>query len=172
LDETDAGAMLFGVGLLGLASYYGYKHLVSEQQPINVITSSVNNNIPLCGNDRQDMLSYLNAVRKQNNLNELNWNEQLYNVAQYWANECVKYNIVEHYYNGSSPSIRAYQFGINVNDTIIEVMSKTYSPQKAMINFMNSPSHRKGCLMSDLYIAGVGVANTQDGMKLFVIDML
>lgn len=126
----------------------------------------------LSGNDRQDMLLYLNATRKQYSLNELRWDNSLYNVAQYWANECVKYNIVEHYYNGSSPSVRAFQFGITGPGTIIEVMSKTYSPQKAMINFMNSPSHRKGCLMSDLYIAGVGVANTQDGMKLFVIDML
>ncbi|HQL11996.1 MAG TPA: CAP domain-containing protein [bacterium] len=168
--------MLFGLSLFGIAGYVGYTQVLKTNQvytPVSVNNySNTSNNLILSGNDRQDMLLYLNATRKQHGLNELRWDSSLYNVAQYWANECVKYNIVEHNFNGSSPSIRAFQYGITGPGTIIEVMSKTYSAQKAMINFMNSPSHRQGCLTSGLSKAGVGVSNTQDGMKLFVIDMM
>jgi len=160
---------LLGFGMAGTAAVLMLKPDLLTQIPVNLPSE-----IPIIptGSEKDRLLAAINSERSKASIGSLSLNSQLNQVAQYWANECVKYGISEHYYNGSTPAIRAYQFGISGGGTIYEILSKTWSPERAVSNFLNSPSHRYAMLLGSLSKAGLGVASYGNGYNIYVIDML
>ncbi|NMC75973.1 MAG: CAP domain-containing protein [Candidatus Methanofastidiosa archaeon] len=160
---------LLGFGMVGTATVLMLKPDLLSKIPVDLPSE-----IPILpsGSEKDRLIAAVNNERTKVGVRTLSLDSQLNQVAQYWANECVKYNISEHYYNGSTPSLRAYQFGISGSGTIYEILSKTWSPERAVSNFLNSPSHRYAMLLGSLSKAGLGIASYGNSYKVYVIDML
>ncbi|MCC7573165.1 MAG: CAP domain-containing protein [Candidatus Methanofastidiosum sp.] len=160
----DSKLLVLGAGAVGLGSILLFDSSLLKS-PFSVL------GLPI--SDKSKLLSLINQERMKAGARALSHDTTLEQIAQYWANECVKYNISEHYYNGSTPSIRAYQFGLTGTGKIYEILSKTYAPEKSVINFLNSPDHKYAMLLGSLSRAGVGIATYGDPtFKIYVINMM
>ncbi len=160
----DSKLLVLGAGAVGLGSLLLLDSSLLGS-PFSVL------GLPI--DDKSKLLSLINQERAKVGARALAHDATLEQIAQYWANECVKYNISEHHYNGSTPSLRAYQFGLTGTGKIYEILSKTYTPEKAVINFLNSADHKYAMLLGSLSRAGIGIATYRDPtFKIYVINMM
>ena len=123
----------------------------------------------------EEVFGLINAVRAENDLPPYTYSEQLAQVAQLHALDCLQRGLLDHTgSDGSSAKTRILRSGYDAAGTA-EVMVQSASPQEAVNWWMdevppNDP-HRSTLLGSFLTEIGVAVVSLDNGQYYFVADL-
>jgi len=128
---------------------------------------SGNENIPSSNTAfEKEMMSLINAFRKKNNLNELEWNESLAKAARYHAKDMCVDNYFEHesYDRIGGRLKKTYKTFDRVRKFLdkglfanSENIGSGFDTAKEMFDtWLSSPGHRKNIMLPNSKFIGVG----------------
>ncbi len=111
-----------------------------------------------------DMLDKINAQRKNEGLEPLNYDNALSNVARDHSIDMMNKRYFAHIsLSGKTPFDRLHDAKISY-DLAGENLAVSDSVDKAITALMESPTHRANILNKDFHKAGIGIAINQDGV--------
>lgn len=118
--------------------------------------------------DERRVFDLINQERRQNGLNELNWDPQLARLARDYSQKMARENFFSHHDSeGNSVESRARLMRIKNFSKIGENLfySEGYRnpPAIAVRGWMRSPGHRRNILDRGYQETGIGIAESPDG---------
>ena len=115
----------------------------------------------------------INEIRQENNLNLLENNEKLAQVARDYSRQMAQGNFFSHTSpDGSTPAQRVSAAGITYLIVGENLFRSTNAPNPVSLSvkgWMNSPGHRKNILRSAFNQTGVGI--WQDGNRFYATQL-
>ena len=124
--------------------------------------------LPTIEEIRQEMIQRINEVRRENGVSELTVNQSLMNAAQ----ECSAMLNTSHKNKEECLTVIAcgYPHGFNCNLTAFTGVGMHRIAEKAVTNWVKSPSHFQTMIAPDCDTLGVGV--TVDNSRVFCYMMV
>lgn len=118
--------------------------------------------------EEKKIFELINKERNKYNLNDLNWNSDLADLARAYSKKMARENFFSHYdENGNSVSERAKAMKISKWKKIGEnlFMSQGYEKfsQLAVKGWMRSQMHRQNILEANYNETGIGIAKSRNG---------
>ncbi len=126
-------------------------------------------------NDEFQIFQLINAERYKNRLENLEWNDELADVAREYSEKMADENFFEHTdFEGKTLFDRIREHGIRKWSKIGENLFvcrgiKNFS-SFAVQNWMKSPSHQRNILDYDWTTTGIGIAKSGNG-KIYITQV-
>jgi uncharacterized protein YkwD len=125
--------------------------------------------------NEDEIFALVNEERLKKDLNALNWDDHLSEIARNYSKQMARENFFDHFDpKGADIVVRAKKSKLRRWDKIGENLFyfKGESDYKdfAVRNWMKSPTHRQNILDKDFNTAGIGIAESGDG-EIFITQV-
>lgn len=116
----------------------------------------------------REIFRLVNRERRKRNLNELEWNADLAEMARKYSEKMADENFFSHFdLQGANVAKRAQKARIKgwtrIGENLFTIENYSSFDRFAVKAWMNSPSHRQNILDKDWTTTGVGVAQADNG---------
>lgn len=143
----------------------------TESNIIGIVSSEfikLSDSDEVLSSDESKLLSLINKEREKNNLSPLVIDSELQNIARLKANDLVENN----YFSHISPIYGSPFEMLKKNSIKYKVASENIAGnsdiEKAVNNWLDSPSHKKNILSNDYNYTGIGIASSIKYGKIIV----
>jgi uncharacterized protein YkwD len=117
-----------------------------------------------------DLLSGVNAARREQGLPPLKFDPSLSKAAQDFASELADWGQLSHQgRRGSSLASRLEGQGYAYRLAAENLASGLIGPQETVTLWLESPGHRKNLLLNEVREAGVGICRARDGQTYWTL---
>ena len=154
--------------ILLLSTFLGFYSEPVKAETEVLVPTSITVAATEFGRDEREIHDLINRFRERNNLNELDWDDDLAFLASEYSEKMAEEKFFSHYdRDGNSVAQRAKKLKItnwrSIGENLFTCRGYSKFTRLAYDSWLESSSHRRN-ILEDIYThTGIGVAKTRDG---------